>query len=136
MATERESIDEVLIAALSAGMSHAQAAVLAGVSTKTVQRRHGDESFVIEIARRRARRVDELTGRLSELTQRALEAIEFCLEAGPLPARLRAAEVVFHLFGRLRAEVDVDTRLSHLERAAQGVATEVNGDSDPSEVTE
>lgn len=53
-----ESIDEVLIAALAAGMTHAQAGVLAGVCAKTVQRRHADETFVAEIARRRAVRID------------------------------------------------------------------------------
>ncbi len=127
---ETESIDEVLIAALAAGMTHAQAGVLAGVCAKTVQRRHAEEAFVTEIARRRAIRVDEVTGRLSELSVHALETVESCLTSGSSAVRLKAAEMVFVWFRRLRDEVDVDTRLARLESSIQpdraGVAPETS----------
>lgn len=115
MTDNRESIDEVLIAALASGMSHLQAAAIAGVSAKTVRRRHGDPAFVVEVARRRAIRVDEVTGRLSEMCVRALEAVDGCLDSATPSVRLKAAEMVLTWFRRLRDEVDVDARLASLE---------------------
>jgi hypothetical protein len=117
--TEQESVDEVLIAALAAGMTHAMAGTLAGVASKTVQRRLSNDSFVAEIARRRAVRVDEVTGRLSELSVRALEVLEECLVSSSPTVRLRAAEMTFAWFRRLRDEVDVDVRLARLERISK-----------------
>lgn len=114
--------DEVLVEALSAGMSHAMAAVMAGVSTKTVQRRLHDPVFANLVRQRRALRVEEITGRLSEMAVRAVDAIEGCLNSGSGTTRLKAAEMILSWLSRLRDEVDVDVRLAAFEARGLPVA--------------
>ena len=64
--------NDVLLDALAAGLTHSEAAVLAGVSSKTVQRRLKGSDFAAELARRHSMRVVELTGQLTALAPAAV----------------------------------------------------------------
>jgi hypothetical protein len=65
---EWSDTDELILGGLAAGLTHAEAGELAGVSAKTVQRRLRDDVFAAEVGRRRAEQVERITGRLTELS--------------------------------------------------------------------
>lgn len=118
MSEQDESRDEVILAALAAGLTHVEAAAAANVSSKTIQRRLRDPAFAAKVAHQRALRVNEVTGRLSMLSLLAVDALEQCLAAEDVPAaiRLRAVEMVFAWLRRHRDEADVDLRITLLEQ--------------------
>jgi predicted hydrolase (HD superfamily) len=73
---EWSDADEFILGGLAAGLTHAEAGELAGVSAKTVQRRLRDDAFAAEVGRRRAEQVERITGRLTELSVRAVATLE------------------------------------------------------------
>ncbi len=121
--TEWDDNDELIIGGLSAGLTHADAADLAGVSTKTVQRRLADERFVAEVARRRGQQVERVTGQLSQLSVRAVDTLESALGDESPTIRLRAADLTLNWLVRLRREADLERRIAEieLELASEGV---------------
>jgi len=56
-ARRRDDLDEVIVAALAAGRSYAEAAQLSGTSARTVRRRMSDVGFAAEVSARRGERV-------------------------------------------------------------------------------
>ena len=113
--------DEIILEGLAAGLPHAEVAVLAGVSTKTIQRRLMSPDFAAEVRRRRGLRVEEVTGRLAQLAPAAISVIGECLAEDKPTVRLRAAEVALTWLTRLRREVDFEYRLSLLEGSKHGI---------------
>lgn len=81
----RTAGNEVLLAALAAGRPYSEAGALAGVAARTVRRRMAEPAFVAELARRRAMRVSDITGRLLGSSERALGVLEECLDADRPP---------------------------------------------------
>ena len=126
----RAAGNDVLLDALAAGRSYSEAGVLAGVAPRTVGRRMAEPSFAAELARRRAMRVSDITGRLLSTSERALDVLEECLGAERPGDRLRAAELILTMTRRFRLEVDVDARLAALEGATSPVEAAVAGDDD------
>jgi len=113
-----EARDETVLELLAEGMTHAEAAAFAGCSVRTVQRRLLDDAFARELTRRRAIRLDDITGRLSRITDRAIDAIEDTLEIGNPTLRFRAAQAVISAALRMRDELEIERRLQRLETQA------------------
>lgn len=107
--------DEVILVGLAAGMTHAAVAAVAGVSTKTVQRRVGDEAFAAEVSRRRGEQVERVTGRLTELSVRAVDALDVALDDESPTIRIRAADMTLNWLVRLRREADLERRIAEIE---------------------
>ncbi len=125
----REAGDEVLLDALATGLSYLEAGELAGLSARTVRRRMTAPDFAAELARRRAMRVSDVTGRLVAASERAVQVLLELLESQVAGERLRSAELILNMGRRFRSDTDIDVRLSTLEArpaqvAARGVAAE------------
>ena len=73
----RAAGDDVLLDALAAGLSYVEAGALAGVSARTARRRLTDPDFASHLARRRAARVSDVTGRLTVGSERACRCCSF-----------------------------------------------------------
>lgn len=115
--------NEVLLDALAAGLSHTEAAALAGVSAKTIQRRLGDTEFALELTRRRAARVEELVGQLTSMGATAIGVLREAMVQAKPELRLRAAEATLTWLTRLRREVDFELRLCRIEAGTAVLAT-------------
>ncbi len=111
----RAAGDDVLLDALAAGLSYVEAGALAGVSARTARRRLTDHDFASHLARRRAARVSDVTGRLTVGSERAVQVLLDALDSEVGGERLRAAELVLNMGRRFRGDSDVDLRLSTLE---------------------
>lgn len=111
----REAADEVILEALAGGSSYSEAALTANVSARTVRRRMTDPAFAAELARRRALRVSDLTGRILSLGERAIAVLGEALDADSVTDRMRAANLILTSLRRYRADGDVDLRLTVLE---------------------
>jgi hypothetical protein len=96
--------DEILLAALAEGKTHEQAACLAGVSAKTVQRRRRSNVFRAELHERRRERMLEVTRRLGSTAAKAVDTLDEILDAGTRSEKLRAARTTLELLGRFHAE--------------------------------
>lgn len=107
--------DEVLIDALAAGLTHAEAGVLAGVSSKTVQRRLHDGVFAARVGRDRSMRLEEISGQLTAMAPTAIGVLRECMAVDKPLVRLRAAEATLLWLTRVRREVDFELRLARLE---------------------
>ena len=108
--------DEVILSGLSAGMTHGEAAALASVSAKTVQRRLRDEGFADEVARRRSDQVVRLTGRLAALSFRAVDVLDGSINDDSPALRLRAADLTLTWLLRVRREADLERRITEIEQ--------------------
>jgi hypothetical protein len=110
-----DEVDELVLCGLAAGMTHAETAELANVSTKTVQRRMSDNKFTAEVARRRGEQVERITGRLSELSVRAVDTLNDSLADDSATIRLRAADLALNWLVKLRREADLERRITEIE---------------------
>jgi hypothetical protein len=107
--------DELIMAALSAGMSYIEAAAAAGSSERTVRRRMSDAHFATEVSRRRGEQVAALSGRLLGASHDAIHVLRNCLDAESDAVRLRAAQLVLTLGAQLRHSQEFEDRLAALE---------------------
>jgi len=122
----RAAGDEVLLDALATGLSYLEAGELAELSARTVRRRLTAPDFAAELARRRAMRVSDVTGRLVAASERAVQVLLELLESQVAGERLRSAELILNMGRRFRSDTDIDVRLSTLEaRPAQVAARDV-----------
>jgi hypothetical protein len=116
--------DELLLDALAEGCTHREAGQVAGCSAKTVQRMMLNDDFRAELARRRSVVLNEITGRLARITERAITTIEETLEAESPSLRFRAATSIVSMALRFREEEETERRLNRLERQAAQLAPE------------
>jgi len=115
--TNWDATDELILSGLAAGMTHAEAAELAEVSSKTVQRRMSDDDFAAEVGRRRSQQVERITGRLTELSVHAVDTLNDGLGDESATIRLRAADLTLTWLLRLRREADFERRIGEIEQA-------------------
>ncbi len=117
----QESQDEQMLLALASGASVKQAADACNLSERTIRRRLDDASFV---ARLRAMRSDVLDGVLGRLTFAAASAVEvlktLMADAESETVKLGAARAVLEHAGKLRADIEFESRLAELERRLSG----------------
>ena len=123
-----EPDDELLAAALGAGLTYSRAAEVAGVSRATTGRRMADSSFRAQVDRLRRDHVRRVEVRLADLSGRALDALDDLLSDRDAPAqRLGAAKAVLDGVLRFREAADVEDRLAALEARAAGREPAMNG---------
>jgi hypothetical protein len=114
--TAREATDEILIQALASGRSYTQAAELAGVHSRTVDRRMTEPGFARQVSERRAAWATRTAGELVSMGSEATAVLREVLVYAERPAdRLRAVNLVLSHGARLRHEVDLDVRLQDIE---------------------
>lgn len=118
-ATAREHEDEVLKAALAAGMTYAAAGAVAGVSDRTVRRRMKEPGFAAQVSTMRGEHVAAVTGQLAIAGGAAVEVLVDCMAAGSPALRLRAAHLVLTLGAQLRQASEFEERLTALETASR-----------------
>lgn len=107
LSDRRGAQDEVLIAALAAGRSYAEAGGLAGVSGRTVARRMADVGFARLVADRRGEQVVAIAGRISSLSSEAVDAIRDCLSDTSASTRLAAAKLLLEWSLKFRRGEDL-----------------------------
>lgn len=112
--------DELILASLASGMTHAEAAQAASVSTKTVQRRVAEGDFSSEVTRRRREQVEQVTGQLTRLSVRAADTLEAALDDDAASIRLKAVDLTFSWLVRLRREADLEQRIAEIEQELAG----------------
>lgn len=125
-------VDELLIAALGEGRSHAAAGELAGVSAKTVQRRMGNPEFARAVGDRRRQRVGELAGLLMGAAERALRVLLEVLEHGERSEQLRAAQMVLDHSRRFHHDHAVEDDLALRVRVLEELSSELQREEWPS----
>ncbi len=119
---DNDPTDELLIAGLAEGWTHAEAGKQAGVSAKTVQRRLKDPEFAGAVARRRRERVERLTAQLITASDAAVCVLRDALGSGDPKVSLRAATLILSHTGRFHGgeeEREVARRQDELELRVQ-----------------
>ena len=112
------AVEEVLVAALAAGATQAQAGAAAGVSERTVRRRLEGTDFAARVTAERAALVTRTAARLGGLTGAAVDALADLLAPGVAEGvKLRAALGVLESARIWRAAVELEDRLGAVEAA-------------------
>jgi hypothetical protein len=108
----RPDKDALIVAALAAGASYADAAKAAGVSKTTVARRMNDRDFRAGVSEERERVVDRVRGRLSDGSLRAADAlVGIATDGKSESAQVAAASRVLDI--TLRRRPGFDTFATH-----------------------
>ena len=103
----RPDKDALIVAALAAGASYADAAKAAGVSKTTVARRMSDRDFRATVSEERERVIDRVRGVLTDGSLRAADALVGIASDGKTEsARVAAASRVLDIALRRRPGVD------------------------------
>src|SRR4051812_18893091 len=94
--------DEILVAALAAGMSYREAGAKAGLSERTVRRRMSESAFRERVVEQGHERAEQVRGLLLNAAPAAAMTIaKLAAEAESEPVRLAAARVTLgHVAGR------------------------------------
>ena len=109
-------VEEAVLAALTRGCSHGDAAACAGISSKSVQRLLARADFASRVAQARAVRVIDFAARLDDMEEVAMTAIRDSM--GPhnrMADRLHGVECWSRQRAFVRASFDVEARLRALE---------------------
>ena len=113
----RHRADETLIASLATGASIKEAAAQAGVGERTAHRRLNDPSFRQQLVETKGRMLETVSAKLSSSAGAACEELERLLKkAKSESVRLAAARVILEQVLRMRDLVEIDQRLTALER--------------------
>lgn len=110
--------DELILAALAAGLSQPAAARHAGVSERTVRRRLEDPSFAASVEQARGALVERTSAQLLGAAEHAVAALRDLLDTGPPAVRVRAALGLLAA-AAWRESADTERRLAALEAAAE-----------------
>lgn len=115
MAGKRANVDSLLIVGLAAGRPLVDVAAEAGISTRTVQRRMAKPEFQRKVSDLRGQMMQDLSGRLSQISGIAMERLQSLLEADSENVRLGAARSILDQTLRVREAVDFEGRLKEVE---------------------
>lgn len=107
--------DEMIMACLMGGMTHADAAAFLGISTKTVHRRVDNVKFQQEHARRWSLVLSQATDGISALIGKATEGLSFLLDGETLPALARGIDLTFKWAAAYLKQTNQDARISRIE---------------------
>ena len=105
-----------LVIALAGGLSVREAAQDTGVSLRTVYRHLQDEDFRSRVQSVRSTMFEQTLSTLASTGVTAAQTLRDLLQAESESVRLGAARSVLELGGRLRESVEIEERLSNLER--------------------
>jgi len=117
---DRENVDDRLALELAAGRTVAEAAQAAGFSERTAYRRLEDPGFRRHISAIRGEMVSRATGRLADVSAKAVETLSALLSAESETVRLGAARSILELGTKLREANELERRITELEGAANG----------------
>jgi hypothetical protein len=110
------AVDGVLVAALAAGATQAQAAEMAGMSERTVRRRLEQPNFAARVVEQRSGLVTQTAARLAGLASSAVDALLDLLAADVAPTvRLRAALGVLEAARVWRECSELEARIAVME---------------------
>lgn len=115
----RRKGDEVVLAALAAGHTYSQAAKIAGLSTKTVQRRMADPLFRAELDELKLQVVQQTAASLGDAATAAVSTLKKLLVSKDEYVRLKAANSLLDVSIRYRETLEVSERLAALEERAR-----------------
>ena len=111
--------DELLVAALAQGKTHAEAGRIAGMSARTVRRRLQDDDFGARVEQARAEVTSAAAAQLAGLYPRAIGALSDLLDDKEGSVRLRAAQAVLKAGPELKAHTDFEQRLLEIESSVR-----------------
>lgn len=112
---KRANVDSLLIVGMATGRPLADVAAEAGVSQRTVQRRMAKPEFQRKVSDLRWQMMKDLSGRLSQVSGKAMERLQSLLEADSENVRLGAARSILDQTLRVREAVDFEGRLQEVE---------------------
>jgi hypothetical protein len=112
----RAAQDELIIEALAAGLSYADAGASARVTARTVGRRMSEPEFAARVSQRRGERVSEITGALTTMSHDAIDVLRETMADGKPGDQLRAAHLTLTLMSKFRSETEMEQRLASVER--------------------
>lgn len=96
----RERNDSALIAALASGKTYKEAARIARVSERTVERRMGEQEFRASVARARDRIVERALGRATDSMTEAITTLTTLMRSSASDSvKLRAARTILEFGG-------------------------------------
>jgi hypothetical protein len=115
----RKKREDALLLALAGGISVAEAARRAGVGERTAFRRLTDPQFKGRVAEVRDKMLDDAVGQLAHNSSTAVETLaELCTSAQSEMVRLMAARALLEHAPKLRANVELQARMTALEQEA------------------
>lgn len=121
--------DDLIAYALAEGVSYREAARLARVSAKTVQRRMAEPAFARRVATERSARVGEITGLLGELGRKAIGILDDAMAPDePTRTKLVAASSSLKYLKEFRNAAGLEERVAEME-ALVGEFQDRQGDS-------
>ncbi|WP_108986963.1 helix-turn-helix domain-containing protein [Streptomyces coelicoflavus] len=103
------------VTALAQGLTTAQAAEAAGVTTRTVQRWVHDPDFGAEVRDTRKQLLQNAAGMLATGAIRAAETLFRALDDPDTRNQIQAARVIFDTLLPLRASVEFEERMAEIE---------------------
>lgn len=113
----RRSADGALAVVLAQGATWADAAGQVGVSERTVGRRLSDPLFRARVSRFRTALLDRAVGQAAEAATEAVETLRRLLRSDHEMVQLGAARSLLSHVTRLRESVELEERLSEIERS-------------------
>lgn len=112
----RKNADDALLTALASGATIREAAERARLSERTVYRRLQDPAFRGKVKEARGEMVSRALGKLADGAAEAVDTLRGLLTAGSDAARLGAARCILETGNRLREAVELEARITELER--------------------
>jgi hypothetical protein len=112
----RQNADEALALALAAGQCLRDAAHASGVSERTATRRWSDSAFRRRVNELRGEMVRRALGKMADGMTEAADTLRALLRAESESTRLGAARSILELGNKLRDCVEMEERLSALEK--------------------
>jgi hypothetical protein len=111
--------DVAIIEAMAGGLNQREAAGVAHVHPKTVQRKLADPGFAVLVAQRRGERVREITGQLTGVAAEAIAVIREAMQPeNSMRVRLGAAQLALRNLAAYQAASEADAQIAELQQVA------------------
>jgi hypothetical protein len=114
----RRNADEALALAVASGQTLREAAAAAQIAERTAARRWADPTFKQRVGELRAEMIGRALGRMADGMSEAAAKLRELLNANGEAVRLGAARALLELSLKLRESVELEQRLSALEKQA------------------
>jgi hypothetical protein len=115
--------DRIIAVALGRGFSHEKAGEFAGVTSKTVQRRMADPTFVAAVSEERRRAFEEISGQLTHWAIQAVKTLVGVMRSDNPSDQRRAAEAILNIGGRYHRQLQDHELAARLEKLEACLAT-------------
>jgi hypothetical protein len=108
--------DELIAYHLARGATRDEAGRAAGCCKRVVYNRLADPEFKLLVGEFRRAMIDEAVGKLATVAGRAVEVLTAALDDDRPTIRVRAATTLLDALLRVRAQTELDDRLTELEQ--------------------